>query len=175
MEGLKELQQIQTEQMLLENPKSPTLLDTFKNLLENRRDRNLESDTILTYESYIGKFENYLFENKLADIRLDNIDTKFIKDCLKWMEIAHEWNNTTYNNHLNFWVTLLNWFAKKPRFWLKRDDFDIGNDGELERKVEKVMKNQYYVDSVALKVKEKMKYFPKLLFFSKFIYFSCIN
>ena len=174
-EGLKEFQQIQAEQLVMDNPKSPTLLDSFKQFLESRRDRNLESDTIRTYESYIGKFENYLFENRLADVRLDKIDTMFIKDCLKWMQSHHEWNSTTYNNHLDFWVTLLNWFAKKPRYWLKRDEFDIGDDGELDRKNAKVMKNQYFVDTVAVKVKEKMKQYPKLLFFSRFIYFSCMR
>ena len=171
----KKIHEVKARILLEENPKSPTLLDAFKEFLANKSEKNLAGDTMNAYRSYIGKFENYLFECKLADIRLDNLDTKFIKDMLTWLQELHKWNGTTYNNHLNFWVTLLNWFAKNPRKWVTRDSFYIGNDEQLEQKVTKPMKNQYFGDTVAEKVKQKMEKYPKLLFFSKFIYFSCMR
>lgn len=171
----KKIHEVKARILLEENPKSPTLLDAFKEFLANKGEKNLSGDTMNAYRSYVGKFENYMFECKLADIRLDNLDTKFIKDMLTWLQELHKWNGTTYNNHLNFWVTLLNWFAKNPRKWVTRDSFYIGNDEQLEQKVTKPMKNQYFGDTVAEKVKQKMEKYPKLLFFSKFIYFSCMR
>lgn len=167
--------EIKAARHLEENSKSPLLLDAFKEFLKTKNGKDLAVPTIQAYEGYIGKFEYYLYENKLADVRLDQIDSKFIATMLDWLKPVQNWNGTTYNNHLNFWVTLLNWFARKPRFWVKREEFDIGTDGELEHKVTKVMKNQYFGDTIADAVKEKMKAYPKLLFFSQFIYFSCMR
>lgn len=175
VEAIKLIDEKTAEKHLEENPKSPTLLNAFKEFLSVKRKKNLSGSTIQTYESFINRFEDYLFENKLADVRLDNIDTHFIKSMLQDIQISNKLNGTTFNNYINFWVLLLNWFARKPRFWVNREDFDIGNDGELEPQLSKPMKNQYFVDTVAEKVKEKMKKFPKLLFFSKFIYFSCMR
>lgn len=92
---------------LEENRKSPLLLDAFKEFLKTKNDKDLAVPTIQAYEVYIGKFEYYLFQNKLADVRLDQIDSKFIASMLDWLEPVQNWNRTTYNNHLNFWVTLL--------------------------------------------------------------------
>lgn len=161
----KKIHEVKARILLEENPKSPTLLDAFKEFLANKAEKNLAGDTMNAYRSYAGKFENYLFECKLGDIRLDDLDTKFIKYMLTWLQELHKWNGTTYNNHLNFWVTLLNWFAKNPRKWVTRDSFYIGNDEQLEQKVTKPMKNQYFGDTVAEKVKQKMEKYPKLLFF----------
>jgi integrase len=171
----KKIDKVKAQLILENNPKSPTLLDAFKQFLKVKSEKDLAAHTIQAYEGYIGKFEFYLFENKLADVRLDGIDSKFIGDMLDWLKPIQNWNGTTYNNHLNFWVTMLNWFARKPRFWIKRDEFDIGTDGELEQKVTKPMKNQYFGDTVAAQIKDKMQAFPKLLFFSQFIYFSCMR
>jgi hypothetical protein len=106
------------------------LIDAFKEFLKSKNGKDLAIPTIQAYEGYIGKFEHYLFENKLADVRLDQIDSKFIASMLDWLKPIQNWNGTTYNTHLNFWVTLLNWFARTPRFWVKREEFDIGTDRE---------------------------------------------
>ena len=73
------------------------------------------------------------------------------------------------------YITLINWFAKKPRKWLDRDNFNIGDDGEIEEKVTRVMKHQYFGDTIFDKVKEAMEPFPQLMFFSKFVYYSCMR
>ncbi|TDQ12152.1 tyrosine-type recombinase/integrase [Pedobacter metabolipauper] len=169
------VQEIVDEKHREDNPKSPLLTHAFIDFLNNKRGKDLAKPTIDAYEGYVGKFENYLFEAKKADIRLDQIDAKFISDMLEWLKVHHDWNGTTYNNHLNYWVTLLNWFAKKPRFWIKREEFDIGTDGEIEHKNTKPMKNQYFGDTVAENVKKAMLKYPKVLYFSQFIYFSCMR
>ncbi|GGG97205.1 tyrosine-type recombinase/integrase [Pedobacter zeae] len=166
---------LKAEAILQENQKSPTLLDAFKIFINKKEEKNLAKDSMTSYNSYIAKFENYLFENRLADVRLNSIDTKFISDMLSWMKGHHNWNETTYNNHLRFWVTLLNWFAKAPRKWIRRDDFHIGADSELEQKVARPMKHQYFGETVGNAVKEEFKKFPKMEFYSKFIYFSCMR
>lgn len=174
-EGLNELHEIKAEKHLSENPKSPTLLNAFREFLKVKNEKDLSVGTIHAYEGFVSKFENYLFENRLADIRLDNLDTKFIKECLYWLNNIHKWNGTTYNNHLNFWVTLLNWWSKSPRKWINRDDFEIGTDSQLEKKTAKVMRHQYFGETVLNKVKKAMDRFPSLLFYSKFIYYSCMR
>jgi integrase len=104
---------------------------------------------------------------------MDDLDTAIIKGMLD--EIGKKLNGTTYNNYLGFWVTMLNWFAKKPRNWIDRNQFDIGEDGELEEKVTRPMKNQYFGDTILNKLKEAMKPYPALLFYSKFIFYSCMR
>jgi hypothetical protein len=90
----KKIHEVKARILLEENPKSPTLLDAFKEFLANKAEKNLAGDTLNVYRSYIRKFENYLFECMLADIRLDNLDTKFIKDMLTWLQELHKWNGT---------------------------------------------------------------------------------
>ncbi|MCX3264832.1 tyrosine-type recombinase/integrase [Pedobacter agri] len=165
----------ETEILLEESRKTPTLLEGLNTFLEVKKKKNLAKDTLVAYTSYIGKFENYLLENKLADVRLNGMDTRFISDMLDWLTVEHKWGETTFNNHLAFWVNLLNWFARSPRKWLRREDFEIGADRDLEFKVAKVMKNQYFGANVAEKVKKEMENFPKLLFYSQFIYYSCMR
>jgi integrase len=175
VESDKVIEEVKAEIELAENPKSPTLIKAFQEFLEVKNAKGLAKPTIEAYTSYIGKFENYLYENKQADLRLDSMDTSFIKEMLSWLNNYHKWNGTTYNNHLNFWVTLLNWFSKAPRKWILRDEFAIGVDGEIEQKSSKPMKHQYFGDTVAEKVKIRMKAHPELMFMCKFIYFSCMR
>lgn len=164
-----------TEILLRENPKSPLLTDAFQAFMTSRHERMLEVNTIDAYKGFLGKFENSLLEHQLADICKDQLDTKLIKDILSWFHIHHQWNGTTYNNHLDLWALLLNWWAKKPRNWVKRDEFNLGKEGEIDHKTSKPMKNRYFGENIAEKVKHKMKDYPELLFFHKFIYFSCMR
>lgn len=168
-------QEVKAEIFLSENPKSPLLTDAFRLFMTSRHERGLEKNTINAYKGFCGKFEHYLLEHRLADVRLDILDVKLIKDMLAWLHVEQGWNGTTYNNHLDCWGILLNWFAKKPRYWVKREEFDLGKEGEVERKNSKPMKNQYFGENIAEKVKDKMKDYPELLFFHKFIYFSCMR
>jgi integrase len=157
------------------NPKSPLLTEAFREFLEVKRDKNLSPQTIQAYETFISGFENWLIDNQIADIRINKLDISLIKSMLAQMQRSYGWSGTTYNNYLNFWVTLLNWFSKKPRNWINRDDFNIGEDGELEKKESRPMKHQYFGDTIFNKVKEAMAPFPKMLFYSKFIYYSCMR
>lgn len=153
---------------------STSLKAAFKQFLDNKRENGLSDDTIGTYESYISKFENYL---NIIDshINVEDLDSAFIKEMLSHLHKLHEWNGTTYNNHLNFWVTLLNWFEAKPRQWVKRSDFVIGVNQELEHKSSNPMKHQYFGNNVAEKVKEHLKEFPSVEIYSRFIYYSCMR
>jgi integrase len=159
----------------LNNDRAPRLLEALKIFLNNKKQKDLSKDTLTTYGSYISKFEDYLFESKNADIYIDELTIAFIEEMLTFMHDKLKWNGTTYNNHLNFWVTLINWFSKKPRYWIKKEDFDIGIEKDLEPKSSKPMKHQYYGDQVGAKVKESLKDHPKLDFYCRFIYFSCMR
>ena len=169
-------QEVEAEILLSENPKSPLIIDAFRAFMKSRHERNLEPNTINAYKGFLGKFENYLLQNRLADVRLDQLDVKLIKDMLDWLYIEQQWTGgTTYNNHLDTWGILIKWFSIKPRYWVKKEDFNFGREGDIEHKAARPMKNQYFGENVASKVKEAMTAFPKLLFFHKFIYFSCMR
>ncbi|WP_129714675.1 tyrosine-type recombinase/integrase [Pedobacter sp. SYP-B3415] len=153
----------------------PQLIEAFEIFLKAKRLLNLDSDTITTYCSYISKFENYLFTTRRADIHVRDLTAGFLKDMLTWLSDHHKWNPTTYNNHLRFCGTLANWFSRKPRQWVKKDDFVISKDEELEFKTAKPMKHQYFGATVADRVKKEMIKIPQLEFYCKFIYYSCMR
>jgi integrase len=169
------VQEVTADIFMQENPKSPLLTDAFREFMTSRHERGLEPNTINAYKGFLGKFENYLDQHQLLDVRMDQLDVKLIKDMLSWLHVQHEWNGTTYNNHLDNWGILLNWFAKKPRYWVKREEFSLGKEGEIEHKNSKPMKNQYFGENIAEKVKAMLKDYPALQFFHKFIYFSCMR
>ena len=169
-------QEVKAEILLTENPKSPLIIEGFRLFMQSRLDRNLEKNTINAYKGFLGKFENYLLQHQLADVRMEQLDVKLIKDMLDWLQVEQGWTGgTTYNNHLDNWGILIKWFAMKPRFWVKKEDFAFGREGDIEHKAARPMKNQYFGENVASKVKDAMLAFPKLLFFHKFIYFSCMR
>lgn len=153
----------------------PFLTDAFIEFLNQKEDKNRSKQTLQSYRSYIAKFECYLIAGKSADIRLSELNTTFITSLMQWIEQEYKLGATTYNNHINFWVTLINWFEKKPRQWVKRTDFDFGLDTDLENKKENILKHQYYTASAMERVKLAMSKHPLLLYYAKFIYYSCMR
>lgn len=59
----KKIHAVKAQILLEENPKSPTLLDAFKEFLANKTEKDLAGDTLNAYRSYIGKFEKNSFSS----------------------------------------------------------------------------------------------------------------
>lgn len=176
---LEEVNEAEQELRTLKKQKvkvvDPLLTDAFIEFLNQKEDKNRSKQTLQSYRSYIAKFECYLIAGKCADIRLSELNTLFITSLMQWIEQEYKLGATTYNNHINFWVTLINWFEKKPRQWVKRTDFDFGLDTDLENKKENILKHQYYTASAMERVKLAMAKHPILLYYAKFIYYSCMR
>lgn len=169
------IKEVQSEIERVENPPFPLITEGFIEFLNEKRRNDLAKPTIQSYEGKIGMFEYYLLENKMADLRVDAIDSLFVSNMLEWLRPVQKWNPTTFNNHLSMWAMLIKWFAKKPRFWVNPEVFDLGKDGDIQFKNSSPMKHQYFGDPVGPRVREELKKFPKLEQFCMFIYFSCMR
>jgi integrase len=167
--------QKQAQKIISEQNEDPLLTEAFIQFLNQKESKQRSKQTMQSYRSYIAKFEAYLIEKKIADIKVSQLTTEFITQLMQWIEIEYKIGGTTYNNHVNFWVTLINWFEKKPRQWLERKSFDFGTDTDLENKTENPLKHHYFSGSAMEKVKKAMEKYPELLYYSKFIYYSCMR
>lgn len=70
-------------------------------------------DTLRTYKSCLSMFKNYV-ENQNVSIKfIIEIDTYFIRNYLDYMYFDRKCSPSTYNNHLLFLDTFLEWCKNK--------------------------------------------------------------
>jgi len=154
---------------------TPKLTNALSDFIKQKESKERSKSTIQSYLSYISKIEAYLIDTKQADILVSNLNDDFIIALMKYIESNYEIGATTYNNHIRFLVTLLKWFEAKPRGWVNFNSFNFGNDTELEKKTSKILKHKYFTNNIFEIVKKAMDQTPSLLFYAKFIYYSCMR
>lgn len=163
-------------EFLIKNQKSnPCISDGFMQFMHQKTHKNRSKQTIQSYNSYIVKFHAYLLAIGKANMKVSELTTEIIVDMMKWIEKEYRIGNRTYNNHITFLITVLNWFAAKPRKWINMDDFDFGTDTELEKKTSRPEKHTYFTENAMQRMKDSMNDNPNLLFYAKFIYYSCMR
>lgn len=155
------------------------LVDALKEFKMSKIAIKASENTISSYEGYINNFKHYLFEHDKLEVLLKDFKIEDFKEMLTWLQHNNSskdvWSASTYNNHLAFVGNVINWCAMKPRKWVDSDDYTIGHQKEIEYQKSQPVKNQHFNGVIYDRVVKELNKLPKLLFYSKFIYYSCMR
>lgn len=104
-------------------------------------------DTLRTYKSCLSMFKNYV-ENQNVSIKfIIEIDTYFIRNYLDYMYFDRKCSPSTYNNHLLFLDTFLEWCKNKKIVTQNATD-------GIKKKPKNQKKREVLTDEVKAKVRE---------------------
>ncbi|SKB56398.1 Site-specific recombinase XerD [Parapedobacter luteus] len=157
-----------------------TLEEGIKRFRKYCKGRNLSDRTITTYDSYINNFSDWLVDSELMGYPCSKFTEFQAKDFLDEHFDEEEWSPRTYNNHLDFLLTLFNRIQKLEKEESRRNgggkkiEYEI-DIREIEPKKDRAEKNRYYSPAVAEQVKKATRKDKRLYNYIRWIYYSCMR
>ena len=86
------------------------VIDEFVSQTEKDVQLNIKRpDTLRSYHSFIRMIKLYFRQTKRLNLKITSIKRSMIIKYLDWILYDRNNNPRTYNNHLGFWVTFLNY------------------------------------------------------------------
>lgn len=113
--------------------------------------KELRKDSLRSYKSYCAFFKKYLTDNGLADLYCISFSHEHAKIMMRFISEQDNISNKTYNNYLNFFRILFNYFFKND--YIKESPFTSFDIKRVDSKIREVIPSdirkkiaQYYVE-----------------------------
>lgn len=111
------------------------------------KNKEKRPDTLRSYSSFINLIKTYIAENKISAKLILELNKTFFVNYLDWIYLERKNSARTYNNHLNFIITFINYCIS--RGWLVEN---FANS--IKKKAKQKKKRVILTAEVKKKVKE---------------------
>jgi integrase len=120
------------------NPRAYKILIDSIHVFLKTKEKELRSDSIRSYKSYISIFEEWLELKELRKIRCENFKKIHAVEFMEWVYLSRKCSALTYNNYRLFFVTLWN--------WLKGHNYIVSNPFSDIQKKTQTQKQRIIID-----------------------------
>lgn len=148
-----------------ENLRSKTVSDALNNILELKK-FNCRVRTHHTYKHVIGLFNEFLVEHKMANLKLDEMNSAIAQDFLDWLKRVQKMQNRTHNYMRMHMSCFFNDLKRRNQI----EDNPFQHTGKLQ--VEETSLVAFKADELNL-VRTKLKEDDKILYCIAGLIFYC--
>jgi|GEM_PF-599256 len=157
-----------------------SLRDGMEKFIGNCRERNLAPKTIASYQSFINNITEWLTAWDLLETPCCEFDEFRVKEFLTEFYDEEDWSPRTYNNHIDFFITLFNRVQKLEKLEAKEKKLNrevkyVIDMSNIEPKRDNAEKNRYYTPTVQEQVKNEARKDSRLYNYIRWIYYSCMR